>query len=238
MRSSQTSPTGQTVPLKTFVKFLSRQLAQVLAAPLWLPAQAAIAVSPDPDRIVLWTTQVASTWIGPLGEYMRRAVLGHILSACPDDVCVSYGVLFSRRRARLGNRVYLGPRCNLGLVDIEDDCLLGSGVHVLSGKKQHSFERTDVPIRDQAGELTVVRVGRGTWVGNAAVILADVGAECVVGAGAVVTRQIPDGAIVGGNPARVIGYREGFASEEPERRSPMMDPLARSATDPKIPSNH
>ena len=53
-----------------------------------------------------------------------------------------------------------------------------------------------------------MRIGEGTWVGSAAVVLADVGRHCVIGAGAVVTVPIPDYAIAAGVPARVIRSRQ------------------------------
>jgi acetyltransferase-like isoleucine patch superfamily enzyme len=53
----------------------------------------------------------------------------------------------------------------------------------------------------------MVRVGSGSWIGSGAVILADVGRNCVVGAGAVVTKALPDDVVAVGVPARVIRVR-------------------------------
>jgi acetyltransferase-like isoleucine patch superfamily enzyme len=50
-----------------------------------------------------------------------------------------------------------------------------------------------------------VHVGAETWVGEAAVLMADVGSRCIVAAGSVVSAPVPDNRIVGGNPARLIG---------------------------------
>jgi len=197
-----------------FLKTILDLLARLVAVPVWAGTGALMRVGDDPDRWLAWTSQWISTWPGPLGEYARRAVYGRLLERCPPDVCICHGTVFSRRGARIGNRAYLGVGCNIGLVDLGDDCLLGSGVHLLSGKNQHFFQRTDVPIREQGGEFSQVRIGRGTWIGNAAVVMADVGRECVVGAGSVVVRPVPDGALVGGNPARVLGFREGFEPRE------------------------
>ena len=57
------------------------------------------------------------------------------------------------------------------------------------------------------GARVRIRIGEGTWVGSAAIILADVGKHCVIGAGAVVTSPIPDYAIAAGVPAKVIRDR-------------------------------
>lgn len=52
-----------------------------------------------------------------------------------------------------------------------------------------------------------MRIGEGSWVGEAAVLAADVGRQTVVGAGAVVTRPLPDRVIAVGVPARVARRR-------------------------------
>jgi acetyltransferase-like isoleucine patch superfamily enzyme len=70
----------------------------------------------------------------------------------------------------------------------------------------------DVPIREQPGTWVRVTVGRDSWVGDRAVVLADVGKHCVIGAGSVVTKPVPDYAVAVGSPARVVRYRDGAAS--------------------------
>jgi acetyltransferase-like isoleucine patch superfamily enzyme len=52
-----------------------------------------------------------------------------------------------------------------------------------------------------------VTIGTDTWVGERALVMADVGKHCVIGAGSVVTRPLPDYAIARGVPARVVGSR-------------------------------
>jgi acetyltransferase-like isoleucine patch superfamily enzyme len=115
--------------------------------------------------------------------------------------------LFSDPRLRIGNGVYLGSRCDIGYAHIEPDCVIGSGVHILSGQQQHRFDDPDVPIRDQGGTLQRVSIGRDTWIGNNAVIAADVGAGCVIGAGSVVVKPVPDRSVAAGNPARILRTR-------------------------------
>jgi acetyltransferase-like isoleucine patch superfamily enzyme len=100
--------------------------------------------------------------------------------------------------------VYVGPCCHIGLACIEDDVLIASGVHIPSGAQTHGTARLDIPIRDQAGEAKMVRIGAGSWIGSAAVVMADVGQQSIVGAGAVVARPIPDYSFAAGVPARVL----------------------------------
>ena len=63
------------------------------------------------------------------------------------------------------------------------------------------------PIREQERPKTLVTVGAGAWIGSAAVVMADVGHDSVVGAGSVVTRPVPPLVMAAGVPARVIRER-------------------------------
>ncbi|RLC06874.1 MAG: acyltransferase, partial [Deltaproteobacteria bacterium] len=80
-------------------------------------------------------------------------------------------------------------------------------VHIMSGKRQHHFDDPDVPIQEQGGIFEKVSIGEDTWIGNNALIMANVGKKCVIGAGSVVSKDIGDFSIVTGNPAKVIRKR-------------------------------
>lgn len=118
-----------------------------------------------------------------------------------------FGTIFSQAGARLDANVYVWPRCHLGLVHLERDVLLAAGVHVPSGADTHGTDRVDVPIREQDGQRTRVVIGEDSWVGSAAIVLADVGRHSVVAAGSVVTKPVPDYVVAAGVPARVIKER-------------------------------
>jgi virginiamycin A acetyltransferase len=179
-----------------------------------LPALASFAIRSvvlGKDRALEGSTQLLGLIPGVTGEYLRRAFLARALSCCGPDVVVGFGTLFSRAGARLDDNAYVGPHCVLGLVHIKRNALVASGVQIPSGARTHGFDDPAVPIREQPGQQQLVTVGEGTWIGNNAVILADVGDESIVGAGAVVTRPIPDRVIAAGVPARVI--RERYPSQ-------------------------
>ena len=159
------------------------------------------------DRALEGSTQALAILPGLVGEYVRRAFLSYALAYCDRSATVQFGTIFSQAGSRLDANVYVGPGCHLGLVHLERDVLLAAGVHVPSGGATHGTADLDRPIRDQPGTRTLVRIGEGTWVGSAAIVLADVGRHCVIGAGAVVTRPLPDYVIAAGVPARVIRSR-------------------------------
>jgi virginiamycin A acetyltransferase len=166
-----------------------------------------------PDRALEGSTQAWALVPGLVGQYLRRAFLCRTIAFCAPDATIEFGTLFSSASASIGHRAYVGPRCHLGWAVIEDDVLLAAGVHVPSGARTHGIDDVATPIRDQPTVKTPVRIGRGSWIGSAAIVLADVGADAVVAAGAVVTRPIQDRVIAAGVPARVIRHRSGQSSD-------------------------
>jgi virginiamycin A acetyltransferase len=154
-------------------------------------------------------SQLFSLPPGLVGVYLRRAFYSLVFPRCGADCCLSFGTVFSHPTAEVGRGVYVGVSCCLGDVTLEEDVLLGSHVSVTNGSAQHGTGRLDIPVREQPGVWPRVTIGRDTWVGDRAVVMADVGKHCVIGAGSVVTRTIPDYAIAVGVPAKVVRYRDG-----------------------------
>ena len=160
------------------------------------------------NRALVGSSQVLSLVPGLPGQYLRRAFLARVLrGGCASSAAIEFGTLFSQLDSTIDENVYIGPRCHLGHVHLEHDVLLAAGVHVPSGPHTHGMDPS-APIHDQPGSLRVVRIGAGSWIGSNAVVLADVGRNTIVGAGAVVTRPLPDGVIATGVPARVVKQRD------------------------------
>ena len=109
---------------------------------------------------------------------------------------------------RSGTYLFADPRDDAGEIIIEDDVLLGSGVHIYVNK--HRFVDTDIPIMFQGypdpRKSDTVILRRGCWIGANATILPGVviGETSVVAATAVVTQSHGDRVLVAGVPARVI----------------------------------
>jgi acetyltransferase-like isoleucine patch superfamily enzyme len=158
-------------------------------------------------------SQAFSMIPGLIGVYLRRAFYSLVLPRCEEGACLSFAVIFSHPTAEVGRNVYVGPFCCLGDVTLEEDVLLGSHVSVMNGSAQHGIDRLDIPVREQPGVFPRVTIGRDSWIGDRAVVAANVGAHCVIGAGAVVTREIPDYAIAVGVPAKVVRFRESRSGE-------------------------
>ncbi len=116
---------------------------------------------------------------------------------------VDYGVNIT-----LGDGVFLNFGCvilDVCTVDIGDRTQIGPGVQILTADHPRDAETRAVGL--EFGRPIVI--GSDVWIGGAAIILpgVTVGDGALIGAGAVVTRDVPAGATVVGNPARVVEKR-------------------------------
>src|SRR5579884_4570894 len=117
---------------------------------------------------------------------------------------------------KIGNHVWIGPHAYFDARDlvIEDYVGWGPGAKVLGS--QHTGHPVDVPIIATSLVIKPVVIGYGADIGTNATILPGVriGVHAIVGAGAVVTSDIPDYAVAAGVPARVLRIREGAPPQE------------------------
>jgi len=111
---------------------------------------------------------------------------------------------------KVGQRVGINHHVEIdysGGVEIEDDVWISQDV--LIETHQHSV-KTKALKKDQEIRLNALVLGQDAWIGARAIILPGVmriGKGAIVGAGAIVTKNVPDYAIVVGNPAKQIGFR-------------------------------
>lgn len=135
----------------------------------------------------------------------RRQILQDLLGAGGGSVSIQppfycdYGT-----NIYLGERVFFNFNCvvlDVCEVHIGDYSLFGPGVQILT--PLHPF---DSKLRRTQEFGKPIKIGSDVWVGGGALILAGVqiGTRAIIGAGSVVTRNIPEGAFAAGNPCRVI----------------------------------
>jgi virginiamycin A acetyltransferase len=193
--------------MRSVLKQFANLLAIVAAMPLALSYRV-VTIVLDRQSCFAALAQCVSLLPGKCGIYFRRGLYRQMLRVCGSDAQVGFAVLLTSPETSLGARCYIGPFSILGEVTIEDDVLIASHVSIINGARQHGVERCDVSIREQEGAMPLVTIGEGSWIGEQAVVMADVGRHCIVGAGAVVTKPIPDFAVAMGVPARVMRFRE------------------------------
>jgi acetyltransferase-like isoleucine patch superfamily enzyme len=192
--------------MKRLLRSIANAVGWILAAPIAYPVKW-LAPIDGSDRLFQSGSQLVSLWPGLPGVYVRRSFYRKVLETPCEGLCVEFGTIFAQRGTEIGRNVYIGAFCVIGLSRIGDDVLIGSNVDLVSGKRVHNFDSADVPIRCQGGELDQIRIGANSWLGNKAVVMANVGEGCVIGAGSVLTSDSEPEHIYAGNPAQLIRRR-------------------------------
>jgi virginiamycin A acetyltransferase len=148
--------------------------------------------------------QLISQVPGLPGDYLRVSYYFLTLRRSSLHSRVSFGSFFAQSPTTVGKGVYIGCYCVLGVCEIGDRTQIASHVQVLSGRHQHT--RLPDGRISGADEKTFqpVSIGADCWIGASAIIMADIGSGSTIGAGAVVTRPVPASSVAVGNPARLI----------------------------------
>ncbi|MEP1446557.1 MAG: acyltransferase [Paraglaciecola sp.] len=192
--------------MKQVIKELLFVVCALLMAPITL-LYFVFAIILKKDAVLSSYSQLLSLMPGKLGVYLRAGFYRFVLTHCSPDAVISFLVLLSQADTEIAEGVYIGAQCNIGRCSIGKNTLLGSGVNVMSGKGQHNFDDLTQPIKDQGGYFEKISIGENCWLGNGAMIMANIGDGCIVGAGSVVINDMPAHSIVAGNPAKVIKNR-------------------------------
>jgi virginiamycin A acetyltransferase len=177
-------------------------LAVIITLPLWIPARLSKLRKRNGSFFVT-CSQLLSFIPGTLGIFLRRGFYSMTLDYFSTDCSIGFATWFSHSQMRISRCVYIGARCTLGMCEIGEDTLIGSNVDILSGRHQHQVADISKPRWSHDGVFTPVSLGRNVWIGNSAVILADVGEGSIIGAGSVVVKPIPAKVMAAGNPAVV-----------------------------------
>ena len=161
-------------------------------------------IAPRREDVFVFWGQFAGLVPGTPGRFIRRAYYRMTLEQCGGGCDIGFLAWCSHRTARLGRNVYVGPQAIIGTATIDEGSLIGSRASILSGSRQHEHDGDGrlQPFNPDLAER--VRIGPHAWIGEGALIMANVGARSIVAAGAVVSSPVPDGVVVAGNPCRFV----------------------------------
>jgi acetyltransferase-like isoleucine patch superfamily enzyme len=178
-------------------------------------------ISPS-STSVHWRARIVGRNI-QLGEHsiVEDAVLIQSSASRGPDNFVRIGrhcrVRYGAQIHTMGGSVVFGDHCSVNAYTVlygSGGIVIGDGVriaaHAVLVASTHNFERTDIPIHTQGSTAQGIVVDSDVWIGAGARLLDGVriGRGAIIGAGAVVVKDVAPFAIVGGVPARVLRQRE------------------------------
>lgn len=140
--------------------------------------------------------------------HLRRFCGKLMLARCGKKVNIEHNALFSPK-VSLGDYSGIGVNAKIyGTCVIGERVMMGEDCTIIT--RNHKHDRLDIPMMEQGfEEEKPVHIGNDVWLGDRVIVLPGVhiGDGCVIGAGAVVTRDIPPYSVAAGVPAKVIKTR-------------------------------
>ncbi len=159
-------------------------------------------------RLPNYTVPLIGTWC----QKLRVRCCRHIFRKCGKTFSVCSHVYFGKgTELEIGDRSGLGPNCWIQntVLKMGSDIMMAQDVMIIGGG--HNFDRLDIPMGRQGSKpKSVLEIGDDVWIGARVTICPNVGRigkGSIIAAGAVVTKPVPDYAVVGGNPAKIIKFR-------------------------------
>lgn len=148
--------------------------------------------------------------IGKVSMLLRAMACRHLFKSAGRNINVERGADFG-----LGHLIEIGDNSGIGIdCSVPPDLKIGNDVmmgrEVLIFGQNHRFDDLSIPMRLQGFKSLPVIIEDDVWIGARVIILPGVviGKGTILGAGAVVTKDVPPFAICGGNPAKVIRFRK------------------------------
>lgn len=147
-------------------------------------------------------------FVGKFSAYLRRIICRKLFAKTGENFSIGKGVDFGY----LGHHIFLGEHANLGnFLKIKGNGDVNIGKHVMMGEDVTIITQDHKYLNEgYDGFITgTVVIGDYAWIGDRVILLrkTTIGKHVIIGAGSVVTGEIPDYAIAVGNPARVVKFR-------------------------------
>jgi len=191
--------------MKVVIKSVLNFVCKVLVFPFAIICKVEEKFMPGQAEVVFNAcAQLMAIFPGLPGAFLRRAFYSLTLESCSPDCHIGFGTIFSHRSATIEKHVYIGNYVLLGSVDIGEYSLIGSRASILNGEALHELDEDGRWTPFSADRLSRLSIDKNVWIGEAALIMANVGEGSLIGAGSVVTAPIKSHILVAGNPARFV----------------------------------
>lgn len=181
---------------------MTTELARMLANELYRPEDAQLTAMRARARRLMYAYNTSH----PDDPASRNVLLGELFGAVPVNCTIEppffcdYGT-----NIKLGKNVYMNFNCILldcNVIEIGDNVMIAPNVQIYT-----AYHPLDATGRNSGSELAApIKIGKNVWLGGNSTILPGVtiGDNAVIGAGSVVTRDVPENGLVVGNPAKLL----------------------------------
>jgi maltose O-acetyltransferase len=149
-------------------------------------------------------------------QYIKMNILRKKLGHIGEKTILPASILKlpNPERIYIGSYVSIGPKCSI-VISKNSKLIIGDGTIVAPRCKfitaNHNYDSADLKAipYDNINFVGDIKIGDGVWIGDSVLVLSGVtiGNGAVIAGGSVITKDVPDYAVVGGNPAKIIKYR-------------------------------
>jgi len=191
--------------MKLFLKRSLYALGLLVTLPLIILTWLELAfLGPKWEKVFGQCKEILSLVPTFIGEYLRLAYYSAVCTYVSPDAALLFGSMIAHRQTTIRRGVVVGQGTIIGKAEVGESVLFGAGVSLLSGKYQHGRPGDRRENGSSLQEYKIIRIGRQSWIGEKAIVMADVGENCTIGAGAVLMKDAPDNTTFMGNPARKV----------------------------------
>src|SRR5512140_3876947 len=181
------------------LKFLAKRsffsLALILASPLviltWIEG---LLLGRKAEWIYGSCKEIVSICPTVIGEYIRLAFYWAVCTHVSIEARLSFGSMIAHRDTIIFDGAVVGGYAILGYAEIGENVLIAPRVSVISGKYQHGKPGERAANGAVTEQYERITIGRNSWIGQEAIVMAHIGENCTVAAGSVVYKPVPDGA--------------------------------------------
>ena len=210
--------------MRHLIKLIINRLSQLIALPFVLTCWLESLLSKQVEVIFVFWTNFFAILPGLPGVFLRRGFYSLTLHRCSLDSHIGFGTLFSHRNSVIEDNVYIGNYCSIGSAHIGENSLIGSRSSLLSGGGQHIHnDETGTWGAFSTDNIKQIQIGKNVWLGESAVVMANIGDGCQIAAGSVISSDTKDYVMLAGNPARFI-KRLPLPAALQVQASPLADP--------------
>ncbi len=191
--------------MRSLIKSLLNRLCQLLVLPLAIPCILEDKLVKGHVEVIFnMCSHIVAILPGLPGSFLRRAFYSLTLEKCSLNSHIGFGTIFSHRSVIIEDYVYIGNYALIGSVIIGEYSLIGSRVSILNSNSLHELDENGRWTPFSADMLEKVDIAKNVWIGEGAIVMANVGESSMVGAGSVVTTNVKSFILVAGIPGRFV----------------------------------